>query len=368
MSVADPTAADPSPDSDIETPVSPRRRLGVELTYWRYAAVGIWLAALTCYIAFDGVPIDRLGLIAWTMSGLLAASIGRRPLLTVLVDWLPFSAILVAYDLTRGLADALGRPTIWTPQLRIEKWIFGGTEPTVWLQAHLKEAYAPPWEVIVSTTYVSYFFAPYLVAGLLWIRNRELWRKFAVRFVLINLIALACFIIMPAAPPWAAGQCTAAEVADHPSNPPCLYEPNRLADNGLLGKLTPHHHNASIYVERTGTRGFERYGLHIAAKLVSEGQADVNQVASIPSLHAALSMFMAVFLWPLSRRRWRPLLAVYPFVMAFSLVYSAEHYVVDILSGWLVTAIVCVGVGRFERRRRQSSLARADRLDQPVPA
>ena len=47
-----------------------------------------------------------------------------------------------------------------------------------------------------------------------------------------------------------------------------------------------------------------------------------------------------MFLWPLVRRRWRPLLVAYPLVMAFTLVYSAEHYVFDILLGWLTTTIL----------------------------
>ena len=38
--------------------------------------------------------------------------------------------------------------------------------------------------------------------------------------------------------------------------------------------------------------------------------------------------------------RWaRPLLALYPLAMAFALVYTAEHYVFDILLGWAYTLV-----------------------------
>ena len=37
--------------------------------------------------------------------------------------------------------------------------------------------------------------------------------------------------------------------------------------------------------------------------------------------------------------------------MAFSLVYSAEHYVIDILLGWALAAIVMVAINRFESRQ-----------------
>jgi membrane-associated phospholipid phosphatase len=58
-----------------------------------------------------------------------------------------------------------------------------------------------------------------------------------------------------------------------------------------------------------------------------------------------------VFFWPRVRRRWRPLLGAYALAMAFSLVYSAEHYVFDILLGWLLTGLVCAGFTRWEARR-----------------
>ncbi|MEP6851435.1 MAG: phosphatase PAP2 family protein [bacterium] len=332
----------------------------------RWIASAVWAAALVGYLVARGVPVDRLALVFWTVTGLLAACVGRRPLWTVLRDWLPFALVLVIYDLTRGAADALGRPTAWTPQLNLERDLFGGAVPTVWLQSHLKGAYAPWWEVIVSTTYVSYFLAPYLLAGVLWLRRRDLWARFVIGFVAINLSALAVFIAFPAAPPWAAGQCTAAEITSHPANPPCLDQPNRLPDNGLLGALHPHHPGASIYVERIGVRGFERHGLPVAASLVDQGRADVNEVAAVPSLHAALSLYLAVFLWPITRRRWRPLLVAYPLVMAFSLVYSAEHYVVDILAGWLLTAVVTTVLATVSAtvrsRRRAGDAPPADTL------
>ena len=34
------------------------------------------------------------------------------------------------------------------------------------------------------------------------------------------------------------------------------------------------------------------------------------------------------------------MLVAYPLVMAFTLVYTAEHYVIDILLGWALAAVV----------------------------
>ena len=46
------------------------------------------------------------------------------------------------------------------------------------------------------------------------------------------------------------------------------------------------------------------------------------------------------------------MLVAYPLIMAFTLVYSAEHYVVDILLGWALAAVVVIPLQRYETRHR----------------
>ena len=81
------------------------------------------------------------------------------------------------------------------------------------------------------------------------------------------------------------------------------------------------------------------------------GTRYANDVAAMPSLHAAYSMLIALFFWPLVSRRWRPLLAAYPVAMAFALVYTGEHYVSDVLVGWAYAAGAYFAVEAFVRRR-----------------
>jgi membrane-associated phospholipid phosphatase len=102
-------------------------------------------------------------------------------------------------------------------------------------------------------------------------------------------------------------------------------------------------------------RGWGNLHLHSATALIQEGQASVNLVAAIPSLHAGLTAAVSAFLWTRVRRKWRPLLVAYPLIMAFTLVYTAEHYVVDILLGWALAAVVVMTLQRYETRRAASS-------------
>jgi hypothetical protein len=337
------------------------------LTVLRRSAVLVWALALLYWVHRVGLTFDRNTLLIYICTGLVAASIGRRGVLSVLRDWLPFAAILVAYDLTRGAAEALGRPTEWHIPLDFDRWLFGGTEPTVWLQSHLKEPFPPWWEILVSLIYVSYFFAPCVIAGVLWLRDRAAWRRFAFRFVTISFIGLIGFVCVPAAPPWAAAQCGTAQVAGGPSDPECIQATvGTVTDGGMLGKVHPRHAGAAPYIERVASRGWNKIGIPQAKALVDEGQAGANEVAAVPSLHAAISSLLTVFFWRRVRRRWRPLLAGYAIAMGFSLVYGAEHYVFDILLGWLLTGVVSYAFSRWEAQRaRQRGPAgtAADRTD-----
>ena len=51
--------------------------------------------------------------------------------------------------------------------------------------------------------------------------------------------------------------------------------------------------------------------------------------------HAAYPLMIALFFWERSGRHVRTVLALYPVIMAIALVYTAEHYALDIALGWL---------------------------------
>jgi membrane-associated phospholipid phosphatase len=84
---------------------------------------------------------------------------------------------------------------------------------------------------------------------------------------------------------------------------------------------------------------------------VEKGAAYSNPVAAMPSLHAAIPMMLALLFW--SRARWwlRTLLLTYALAMAVTLVYTGEHYVVDVLLGWVYAAGSVAVVGAFWRTR-----------------
>ncbi|HEY1839610.1 MAG TPA: phosphatase PAP2 family protein [Mycobacterium sp.] len=334
------------------------------LTWARRAAVATWALVVTYRTATNGVAFNRELLLLYIVTGLMVASIGRgHKVFAVMRDWLPFALVLVLYDLSRGAADMLGAPTLWRFQPDADRWLFFGTVPTVWLQERIKLPQPPWWEVLISSIYMSFFILPYVVAGVLWLYNRTDWAAFVRRFVALSFAAVVIYVVLPAAPPWAGARCTPADIAAGPSNAPCMYRsPAGVPDGGLLGAMHMSRPGANLFVERISTRGWGTLHLQSAGALVNSGQASVNLVAAIPSLHAALTAMISIFLWRRVRRGWRPLLVIYPVAMAFVLVYSAEHFVVDILLGWALAAAVSAVAGLVDAcwsRRRASKSAAA---------
>jgi hypothetical protein len=293
----------------------------------RQLALTAWGVALAVFCLTRGVPLDRWTQTIWLLLALFAANVGRPwpAKLRIVVDWLPFVAFLYLYDLTRGIADKLGRPIHVTEPLNAEKWLFHGVVPTQWLQEHFATPGHLHWyDVVVSVVYVSHFFVVWVFAAVLYLRSRDRWAAWARRILLLSYAGLLTYVLYPAAPPWYASA------------------------HGLLPG-----------VHRIAINGWDALHLHFAATLVSRAQGQVNDVAALPSLHAAFTALLTVFVWPVLGRLGRTLMVIYTAAMAMSLVYGGEHYVFDALLGYVYVAAVVLAAGWWERRRARGKPAPA---------
>lgn len=281
-------------------------------------ALGLYFVSLVAWSAHYGIPVQRELVIAWICGALVCGSLGRHPrqIRQLVRDWLPIVVVLGAYDFTRGAADSLGIGVHAHPMIDFDRFLFFGQVPTQWLQARLYEpGVVNWWDVAFTLVYTSYFIVPFALAGLLWARDRLAFLKFAKRLVSLALAGVATYIVFPATPPWMA------------------------AEMGLLEE-----------VHRTTSEGWGVLGVGTAG-LFSKGQTTANLVAAVPSLHSAFTALVAMFLWGRVRPRLRPLLALYPLAMGFTLIATGEHYVFDVLLGWLYAGGVMAGWAWWERRR-----------------
>lgn len=300
-------------------------QLNPALRVLRWAVPAAYCLALAVFLWRDGIWFARDRLLLWIVLGLLAFSVTdlRRWARGVLVEWLPFALVLWAYDLLRGMADDLWFSTHYLPQLRIDEWMGGGIAPTVWFQERLwhDPAHLQWYDYASWLVYVSYFLSTYLLAAALWFFAPARFRRYVATVAFMAMMGFLTYALFPAAPPWMASQ------AGH-------LEPTTRITGYVWSEIPIAHFNSL----------FER------------GSQYANPVAAVPSLHAAYSLLIVMFLWRYAGR-FAPLLALYPLAMAFALVYFAEHYLSDILLGWIYAVFAYWVVSKvadlLEQRRAQ---------------
>ncbi|CAN5198982.1 phosphatase PAP2 family protein [soil metagenome] len=289
----------------------------------RVPAMGIFALAFAAWVALVGMPADPFQTFVWLWLGTVAWNFGApwRQHLAFGQDWWPVFALLVIYLYSRGLSDdIISMPIHWTPPIRIDTWLGGGTLPTArlqdWLCAEPCTPDTPPrwYDVVLTTVYFSHFVTGIGLAVILWVRSRAAWVPWMRRYLVINFSALIVYVLYPMAPPWLA------------------------SNNGYTDQELP----------RLTARGWDVLGFDgFHAALASVG----NPVAAMPSLHSGIAMLVALYGVQKLRSRWRWALLAYPLAMGFALVYFAEHYVIDIFAGWALAALVLTGCYWWERHR-----------------
>ena len=305
----------------------------------RWALMGAYVLATFLYLRRKGnIPSDREIISGWMVGLALLATVGRtrRDALTVLFSWIPFLVAISFYDFARAVGHLLNRPVEVTSQISLDRFLGGGklwTErlqgwlidpnadlgfwPTSEVERRLRAPSTIRWyDVVVSGVYNSHFIVPYVTAGYLWSRGQRLWRWYAATFVAVNFSACAIFAMWATAPPWYAAK---------------------------MGLIEP-------FPRILAGRGYGRIGLSFAGRLIEKGQGIVNPFAAIPSLHSAQALMVSIFLWGCVWKWLRPLLVAFPLTMGFALVYTGEHYVIDVITGWLLVVLMLT-VGWYLRKR-----------------
>ena len=80
-----------------------------------------------------------------------------------------------------------------------------------------------------------------------------------------------------------------------------------------------------------------------------------NPYAAVPSMHVCFALMIGLSMARIARRAWaRRLWAVYPTVMTFVVVSTANHWVLDAVAGALVAAVSAVAAVLFARARPQA--------------
>lgn len=304
--------ADNPADHPVDHPVDTARWRRIRRRW-----VAGYVVALVVVVLVAGVPTDRGSLLLIVVSGLGITCLGRGwpAFRRVLLDWLPFTAALIAYDYSRGLSRRVGAPLHMADIAGIDRSVFGAV-PSVVLQRRFLDAGTVHWyDAAATLVYTSHFVATPVLAAVLWLRNREAWLAFVRRVIALAVAGLVTYVVFPAAPPWYASK-------EHVIGP----------------------------VIRASSRGWAWLHVNHAGNLLQEGQVASNPVAAMPSLHTAYATIITLFVLSRFRSRWRLVVLAYPAVMALALVYLGEHYVVDVAAGIVYAVLVDRAVRWWENR------------------
>src|SRR5919206_1363333 len=284
-----------------------------------FAGLAYVLVTFALVVAFGQILLSRDVVFVWLMGGLLILSLNNpgRWVRGMIVDWLPFILFLSAYDYARSIPDTTGFPPHLSPQLHAETTLFGTPIPTVWLQRHL---YHPPdaawYDYGVWGVYLTHFFGTLTLAAILWRYAHPLFRRWRTLVMWLSTAGFVTYVLYPAVPPWLASD---------------------------TGKIS--------HVEKIKDQMFVHTGTKAIPSAIEKNWVD--KVAAVPSLHSAFPLMMALLFWHRGWR-WRVPFLLYALAMAFTLVYTAEHFVVDVLPGWayaIAVYLIATRVWRWRERR-----------------
>jgi len=291
-------------------------------TSLRRAGLVLYFAVFLYSIIEYGIPVDRIAVLLWMLGAFLVASIGRSrsDIAQMIRDWLVLVAIYMAYDYSRGTADQWGIGVNYTLLRDIDRLIFFGNDPGVWLQEHLLRSDPRWYDVGGAIVYMLHFVLPVVPLAALRVRQRTEWLRYVRRFSLTLGIAVSVFIVFPAAPPWMASE---------------------------KGYFPP--------IQRITGRGWWELNLKTVSHTLDRGAAVLNAVAAMPSLHAGLSLLVALWFTRNAKRWIRMIALLYPLAMTTALVYFGEHYVIDCIIGFAVVMTAWKIADAWEAKRALAS-------------
>lgn len=241
---------------------------------------------------------------------LLVGAVALGKWKTFLVDWIPFVALIFGYELLRGFAGTVIDKNLVPSHpgavhfhflLNFDSWIMGGTPLTKILQDHLyKPGVLQPWDVVAGIVYSLHFALPLIFGFILWMRSRAQFRWFVVTLLVMTYSTFIMFLLFPTAPPW---------LVSHWGYLPGIHDPFNNAAASLSEASKSHFGAFTIWTH-----------------------ASPNPVAAFPSLHAAYPWLLLLFAVRIFGRKGLILL-IHNVLLWFSVVYLAQHWVIDILAG-----------------------------------
>ncbi len=268
-------------------------------------ALAVWLGVTALFIGFRPEHIF-LAILIGSLFFLAPAS--RR----LVVALIPFALFGISYDWMNLLPNYEVNPIDVRGLYETEKSIFGIYSPGSFSAGESlltpNEFFAlhthPVLDFLAGIFYLCWVPLPIFYGLWVYFSGRSFdYLRFALVFLLVNLIGFAGYYIHPAAPPW--------YVAMHGFE----------AVTGTPGSVA----GLARFDDMTGLSIF--HGLY---------ERNANVFAAMPSLHSAYTFVAFIYSFIIhSSRTWKCILGIVSFGIWFTAVYTSHHYILDVCGGIL---------------------------------
>ncbi|MCE4606841.1 MAG: phosphatase PAP2 family protein [Desulfurococcales archaeon] len=213
---------------------------------------------------------------------------------------IPFFLVYIYYEYSRAVIESYDKTVTYQFLISFEEKIFHKPLTIIFL-SH-RNIIADYTSIVMYSLHPAYLVLYALVLLLLSSDGRE-YARFTLEFTLASAIGVTVFYLIPVAPPW-------------------------IAIPGVTRLPNP---------------------LVMAVSAILHRQYyDPNPYAALPSLHVGLTVVFVASIYRLTEsRRALYLGAIFSGLMAFSVLYTGNHYLIDVISGYLVGLFSVWSIGRL---------------------
>ncbi|MCE4614370.1 MAG: phosphatase PAP2 family protein [Desulfurococcales archaeon] len=216
---------------------------------------------------------------------------------------IPFILIYIYYEYSRAVIVHFDKTVTYRFLISFEEKLFH--QPLTIIFLSHRNIIADYTSIVIYALHPVYLVL-YALVLLFFPRDSREYTRFTLEFTLASAIGVTVFYLVPVAPPW-------------------------IAIPGVTRLPNP---------------------LVMAVSAILHRQYyDPNPYAALPSLHVGLTVIFVASIYRLTRSRKSLYIGgVFSGLMAFSVLYTGNHYLIDIIAGYLVGLFTVWGVGQIYRK------------------
>ncbi|UBM63425.1 phosphatase PAP2 family protein [Candidatus Sulfidibacterium hydrothermale] len=226
-----------------------------------------------------------------------------------------FIVYWIVYDSMRGLPNYKVSPVHIRQPYELEKALFGITYQGKLLTPNefFNLIHTKFLDILTGLFYLNWVPVPIAFAVYLYFKDKNLFTRFSLVFLLVNLMGFVIYYLYPEAPPW-------------------------------YVEIYGFHFQPGVHGHMAGLARFDQITGWNVFKALYEKNANV--LAAMPSLHASYPVIVLYYAIKKKLGWFNIFFVIFLLGIWFSAVYTGHHYVIDVIAG---ASLAVTGIFIFEK-------------------